>query len=219
MVTGINKNILGLLCIGALVSCGEGNSQPIAKLPQEKTVSSVSTASVPTGVSTEKEKNLPQIFAQQAANLFFNVCIKTLANEEKVIKVAEENKMLELNSEQKQEFNFETMAKRVWGAHSKDGGRFFIAAGKNYCSLKVKKVDTQLMQQQVEKIMTHIARESGSRYQKIKEGAIDGSATAKQIAYSLDKEGGASILLVALVDSSDQAGAQGALNLHVLNSQ
>ena len=72
--------------------------------------------------------NSAETHAKQAVQLFVKNCVATGADGKALAGVAAQGKLLLLNEAQKQEFNFEPQAQQVWGAHTQEGGRFFLVS-------------------------------------------------------------------------------------------
>ena len=77
------------------------------------------------GKSRANTDDAAKVHARQAAMLFFNACVATGADEAKLAALAAKEKMLELNSEQKQPFHFEPEAKRFGVCTARRAGAFF----------------------------------------------------------------------------------------------
>ena len=159
--------------------------------------------------------NSAETHAKQAVQLFFKACVGTGADEKALAAVAAQGKLLLLNEAQKQEFNFEPQAQQVWGAHTQEGGRFFLVSGKQYCSVKAKTADPQTIEQEMAQLAAQTADSLGVKAEKVKEEVSPDIPTAKQTAYALQPKGQPNeILLVVHTDSNPQAPAQAALNFH-----
>ena len=149
--------------------------------------------------------------------LFFKACVATGADEKALAAVAAQAKLLALNEAQKQEFNFEPQARQVWGAHTQEGGRFFLVSGKQYCSVKAKTADPQTIEQEMAQLAAQTAASLGFKAEKVKEEALPNIPTAKQTAYVLQQTGQPNeILLTVHTDSNPQAAAQAALNFRLV---
>mgnify|MGYP006911811820 FL=1 len=159
--------------------------------------------------------NSAETHAKQAVQLFFKTCVATGADEKALAGVAAQGKLLLLNEAQKQEFNFEPQARQVWGAHTQEGGRFFLVSGKQYCSVKAKTADPQTIEQEMAQLAAQTADSLGVKAEKVKEEVSPDIPTAKQTAYALQPKGQPNeILLVVHTNSNPQAPAQAALNFH-----
>ena len=161
--------------------------------------------------------NSAETHAKQAVQLFFKTCVATGADEKALAGVAAQGKLLLLNEAKKQEFNFEPQARQVWGAHTQEGGRFFLVSSKQYCSVKAKTADPQTIEQEMAQLAAQTADSLGFKAQKVKEEALPNIPTAKQTVYALQQTGQPNeILLTVHTDSNPQAAAQAALNFRLV---
>ena len=161
--------------------------------------------------------NNTETHAKQAVQLFFKTCVATGADEKALAGVAAQGKLLLLNEAKKQEFNFEPQARQVWGAHTPEGGRFFLVSGKQYCSVKAQAADPQTVEQEMAQLAEQTAASLGFKAEKVKEEALPNIPTAKQTAYVLQQTGQPNeILLTVHTDSNPQAAAQAALNFRLV---
>lgn len=171
------------------------------------------------GASDSAERPSEKIYARQAVKLFHTACVGTGENEAKVSAWAEQAKLLELDEQQKRQFNFEPEAKRVWGIHSSEGGRFFLVSGKAYCSVKAKTADQAAVEREMKALAEQTADSSGLSKRVVKEGVLPNVPTARQTVYALEKQGAPSGLLLSVyTDRSPEAGAQAVLNLRFIRS-
>lgn len=171
------------------------------------------------GASDSVERPSEKTYAQQAVKLFHTACVGTGANEAKLSAWAEQAKLLELDEQQKRQFNFEPEAKRAWGIHSAEGGRFFLVSGKAYCSVKAKIADQAIVEREMKVLVEQVADSMGLSTHLIKEGVLPNVPTAKRTVYALEKQGSPSgMMLSVYTDSSPEAGAQAGLNLRFIGS-
>ncbi|OSI08331.1 putative lipoprotein [Neisseria animaloris] len=171
------------------------------------------------GASDSTERPSEKTYAQQAVKLFHTACVGTGANEEKLSAWAEQAKLLELDEQQKRQFNFEPEAKRAWGIHSAEGGRFFLVSGKAYCSVKAKMADQATVESEMKALAEQVTDSMGLSKRVVKEGVLPNVPTAKQTVYALEKQGAPSgMMLSVYTDSSPEAGAQAGLNLRFIGS-
>ena len=161
--------------------------------------------------------NSAETHAKQAVQLFFQACIVTGADEDKLVAFATQAKLSALNEAQKREFNFEPQARQVWGAHTQEGGLFFLVSGKQYCSVNAHTADPKTIEQEMAQLATQTADSLGVKAKKVKEEALPNIPTAKQTAYVLQQTGRPNgILLTVYTDSNPQAASQADLNLRLV---
>lgn len=161
--------------------------------------------------------NSAEIHAKQAVQLFLQACVATGAGEDELVAFATQAKLLLLNEAQKRAFNFEPQARQIWGAHTQEGGRFFLVSGKQYCSVKAKTADPQTIEQDMAQLAKQTADSLDFKAEKIKEEALPNLPTAKQTAYVLQQTGQPiKILLTVHTNSNPRAAAQAALNFHLV---
>ena len=168
------------------------------------------------GKSRANTDDAAKVHARQAAMLFFNACVATGANEAKLAALAAKEKMLELNSEQKQPFHFEPEAKRVWGVHSEAGGRFFLVSGKSYCSVKAKQADAEEIEAEMAEMAAKVAENLNLAHRIMNEEQL--SPTIRQVVHTIAEQNGQKgISFLVYTNTDAKAGAQAALNFHYFN--
>ncbi len=191
----MKKTAFTIMALSALAACGKSGAENTAPEPPEK------------------------LYARQAVQLFYKTCLDTAADETKLAAWAQQNKLPELDARQKREFNFEPEAKRVWGVHSKPDGRFFLASGSAYCSVKAKIADPATIESEIAALAAQAADSLGLQTSVVKEGALPNVPMAKQTVYALEKQGAPTDLLLAVyTDSRADAGAQAVLNLRFVRA-
>lgn len=215
----MTKFIFGVALSAVLCACGKtadnGDTAPTRPAATVPTTAAPESASA---LLSPPEPAPAELYAKQGIQLFLKGCIAHQGEESKVVQFAEQNRLLELSGQQKQQFNFPAEVNRVWGIHSQPDGRFFLTAGSHYCSVLIREADTATLQSQFTQAVGKLPENLLSPPRQVADQAIaDRPETGQVLAYEADIVNTANrLLLAAYTDKSDNAGAQAMMVLRRL---
>ena len=105
--------------------------------------------------------------------------------------------------------------RKAWGGHSPNGGRFLLAAGGQYCSVKARVADEAIVRREFMRLAE--AGGGGLRAEPRGDLHTDAPFSLSQLAYAWNSEGSTNEwMLTATTSSASEAPMQAALNMYVV---
>ena len=163
----------------------------------------------------EQAQKNAESYAQQAMQLYSNGCVANGADEAKITAWAQNAKMQALGADEIEKWGFEPTVRKAWAGHSPNGGRFLLAAGGQYCSVKARVADEAIVRRE----FMRLAEAGGGGLQAEPRGDLhtDAPFSLSQLAYAWNSEGSANEwMLTATTSSAAEAPMQAALNVYVV---
>ena len=107
---------------GRIISTHPNSSQSVSSTNPLNKDTNVTVSPVNTDSATAS-KNL-QTLGKQTVRIFYENCVLTGANSQKIAEQSKKNQLFELSDKQKQAFDLS--AEHVWGVNTIEGGQYFV---------------------------------------------------------------------------------------------
>ena len=198
---------------GRIISTHPNSSQSVSSTNPLNKDTNVAVSPVNTDSATDS-KNL-QTLGKQTVRIFYENCVLTGANSQKIAEQSKKNQLFELSDKQKQAFDLS--AEHVWGVNTIEGGQYFVETDKNRCSVKAHYADEMTVRAEVQNMVTQTAKQLGLTSQLVSDRDNVNQLPIKELVYTMQKADAASQYVVtAYTSMSDKTPVKATLNFRLI---
>lgn len=224
-----HSNFIGVSSLIALLltACKQSTVPPAT---EAKTALTQDIASQPNKISTSNHSDEQEVIAispdtlqtlgKEAVKIFYENCVLTAADSEKIIENAQKNQLFELSAKQKNQFQFSPLIQHVWGIHSAQGGQYFVESGEHMCSVKAHYADEATVRTEIRKMVDQSAIVHGLTYHLISDRSNVNQLPIKELVYVMQQANAPSQYLITVYTSmSHKTPVQATLNFRLLSAK